>query len=185
MALMLVIPAVALAAILCNAMLANVGTQDQISSNAELLSQADCLAESGNNYAMYELEQYITNQCVPPSINYPVQTTKVGNLQESFCVTAQSTLLNLNTVKSTITSTSTIANLGSQNSPVITRKMVLIVQIPLVPPSGPSSGGTPPPWFYSGNPTSTGNPTSINGSGASGASLLVPQKIQVINWSQN
>ncbi len=46
MALMLVIPAVAVAAVLAYAVLANTGTQEQISANSELLAQTDCLAST-------------------------------------------------------------------------------------------------------------------------------------------
>ncbi len=56
MALMLVVPVVALAAVLAYAVLDNTGMQQQISANAAAIAQADCLAESGVNYAMYNLQ---------------------------------------------------------------------------------------------------------------------------------
>jgi hypothetical protein len=55
-AMMLVIVAVAIAAVLGYSTLAVVGTQAQISENSQAIAQADCLAESGFNYAMYQLE---------------------------------------------------------------------------------------------------------------------------------
>jgi hypothetical protein len=56
MAMIIVIPAVALATVLAYAVLANTGMQQQISANAELIAQADCLAESGVNYGIYNLQ---------------------------------------------------------------------------------------------------------------------------------
>lgn len=53
MALMIVVAAVAVAAVLGYAMLANSSTQAQISENTASIAQADCLAESGVNYALY------------------------------------------------------------------------------------------------------------------------------------
>ncbi len=53
---MLVIPAIALSAILAYAVLANTAMQEQISANSAAVAQADCLAESGVNYAMYNLQ---------------------------------------------------------------------------------------------------------------------------------
>ena len=52
---MLVIPAVAIAVVMGYAVLENTGTQQQISVNAELIEQADCLAESGFNRGLYNL----------------------------------------------------------------------------------------------------------------------------------
>lgn len=55
-ALVLVCAAIALAAMMGYAMLANSSTQMQISANANGIAQADALAESGVNYAMYNLQ---------------------------------------------------------------------------------------------------------------------------------
>jgi hypothetical protein len=180
MALMLVIPAVALAAVLSYAVLANVGTQDQVSANAALLAQADCLAESGVNYAMYELQQNVTNQNIPP-INFS-NTTAAGNLQESFVVTAESTLAASGTeVTSTITSSATIAMVGGTNS--IARKVVATVQMPLgTPPASGSSSGPAPSWMSPGSPTMTPGSTTIPTT--LGPPLLVPQNVQGTCWSQ-
>ena len=73
MALMLVIPAVAVAAVLAYAVLANTGTQDQISANSALLSKTDCFAESGINYAIYNLQN--PQNSPTPTASYWVGTT--------------------------------------------------------------------------------------------------------------
>jgi Tfp pilus assembly protein PilX len=55
-ALLLVLPAVALVTVLAYAVLSNTGNQEQISANSASIAQADLLAEAGVNYAMYNLQ---------------------------------------------------------------------------------------------------------------------------------
>jgi hypothetical protein len=65
--MILVIPAVALATVLAYAVLANTGMQQQVSANAELIAQADCLAESGINYGLYNLQNPSNAPAFSPS----------------------------------------------------------------------------------------------------------------------
>ena len=76
---MLVIPAVALAAVLAYAVLANTAMQEQISANSASIAQAECLAESGMNYAMYNL-QYPANA---PTYSGSFWTGPSGNINLS------------------------------------------------------------------------------------------------------
>jgi Tfp pilus assembly protein PilX len=78
MALMLVLVVVALVAVLGYAMLASSTTQAQISSNAASIAQADCLAESGVNYALYCL-QYPYNSPTPASTFWTGGTISLGS----------------------------------------------------------------------------------------------------------
>jgi hypothetical protein len=138
MALMLVIPAVALAAVLSYAVLANVGIQDQISANAALLAQADCAAESGINYAMYELDQPTGTAFASSTLWAPPTTaTSLGSGLGSFIVTLSNTtyvpagasLATATSVTTTITSVGTIT--GSSGG-TISRQLTVTVQIPLL-----------------------------------------------------
>lgn len=123
MALMLVLPAVALATVLAYAVLASTGVQEQIGANAASIAQADALAESGVNYAMYNL-QYPSNAptftggfWAGPSGNVSLGTAVPGMFNVS--VAQQST-------NYLISSTGTITAPGGT---VISRTVYALVQI--------------------------------------------------------
>ncbi len=122
MALLLVIPAVALATVLAYAVLTNTGMQEQISANAAHIAQADCLAESGVNYALYNLQ----NPSNAPSHagNYWPGTTgaiSLGGIPGTVTVT----VLSLGNSQYSISSAATVP--GS-NSGSISRVLNVAVQ---------------------------------------------------------
>ena len=73
MALVMVITVVAVAAVMGYAMLANNTLQSRVGSNAKLGAQADSLAESGIQIAMYKL-QNLSERDVGNGLYGPVKT---------------------------------------------------------------------------------------------------------------
>jgi hypothetical protein len=123
MAMMLVMIAVALAAVLGYAVLANVGTQAQISENAAAIAQADCLAESGFNYGMYQLENNA------PSAFWSSGTLSLGStIPGTYSVTITPG------TQYKIVSTSSVS-VGTVNPTTINRSVTAYVQLntPAVP----------------------------------------------------
>ena len=183
-ALMLVIPVVALSAVLSYAVLANVATQNQISVNAELAAQADCLSESGINYAIYQLQQKVTSQNAP-AINFS-STIVIGGLRDTVSVTTQSTAMSSTMMTSTVVATGTVARVDGQNLATgtnLTRKVVLTLKIPLVSPSTLSGNGTLPAWGNGGG-TLRQTAGASNSMMSLGTPALVPKNIHVTGWAQ-
>ncbi len=143
MAMMLVICAVALAAVLGYATLATVGVQAQISENADAIAQADCLAESGFNYAMYNLEFDATK--VPtgstpytsPALSLPGTASNAGTYVVSTALVPPTGSLPSTTYQ--ITSTGSVVT-GSVNPTTIKRMITATVYLD-APPVQPNQAG--------------------------------------------
>lgn len=175
MALLLVIPAVALAVVLSYAVLTNTGIQNQMSSNAQLLTQADSAAQSGINYGLYALQQEVANQSIAP-ISFTT-SSQTGGPQQSFTVSVISTKVGL-TISSTVSAIGTVARDANTQ---MKRTALMKVQLNLSADFGSSgSTGILASQAHSAGIVSSGQLAVTNSSGT----MQPVTSIHVLNWAQ-